>query len=230
MVTLYHHALCPHSRYVRIVMGEFGMDARFVEERAWERRRDFLVLNPAGTLPVLVEETGLAVSGPGVIAEYLEETRGLAPDARRLLPDAPEARAEVRRLVEWFNSKFFQEVTGYFVHEKVYKRHMSAGQGGGPPDMDCIRAGCANIVTHLRYIGWLTAKRNWLAGDSLTLADLAAAAHLSCADYLGDVPWAESENAKNWYARVKSRPSFRPLLGDRLPGMAPGPAYADLDF
>ena len=70
----------------------------------------------------------------------------------------------------------------------------------------------------------------WLAGDALSLADIAAAAHLSAIDYLGDVPWSDHEVAKEWYARIKSRPSFRPLLTDHIPGLAPPKHYTDLDF
>ena len=230
MATLYHHPLCPHSRFVRVVLGEYGIEPRLVEERAFDRRRDFLALNPAGQTPVLVEEMAPAVPGAIVIAEFLDETRGLALGERRLLPDDPLGRVEVRRLLDWFHGKFFAEVSSWLVHEKVYKRFMPSGAGGGAPDMELVRAARHNIRYHLKYIGWLTSQRNWLAGDRLTYADLAAAAHLSCVDFLSDVPWAEDENAKHWYARVKSRPSFRPILGDRLPGLTPSEAYADLDF
>jgi glutathione S-transferase len=96
--------------------------------------------------------------------------------------------------------------------------------------MGAIRAGRTNIRYHLKYIGYLIGQRNWLAGDQLTYADLAAAAHLSCVDYLGDVPWDEDDTAKHWYARVKSRPAFRALLADRIAGMPPPAHYADLDF
>jgi glutathione S-transferase len=116
------------------------------------------------------------------------------------------------------------------VHEKVTKRLMLPGQGGGAPDMELVRAARQNIRYHLRYIGWMLQSRNWLAGDRLTYADLAAAAHLSSVDFLGDVPWGEDEAAKHWYARVKSRPSFRAILNDRIAGMNPSPVYADLDF
>ena len=114
--------------------------------------------------------------------------------------------------------------------ERVFKRHMTQEQGGGPPDTEALRAARHNIRYHLAYIGWLVRTRDWLAGDRLSLADLAAAAHLSVVDYLGDVPWNEDEAAKNWYARVKSRPSFRPLLADTLAGLPPSKSYADLDF
>ncbi len=230
MVQLYHHAFCPLSRFARVSLGEYGLEPDLIEERVHERRREFLVLNPAGQTPVLVDEAAGVVPGANIIAEYLDETRGLALGDHRLLPDDPLGRIEVRRLLEWFNTKFYAEVSSWLVQEKIFKRHLTGDQGGGAPNMDLVRAARSNIRYHLRYIGWLTSQRNWLAGDKLTYADLAAAAHISCADYLGDVPWGEDENAKNWYARVKSRPSFRALLADRVTGLQPAAVYADLDF
>jgi glutathione S-transferase len=230
MITLFHHPFCPHSRFVRIGLAEHGIAPRLVEERVWERRETFLALNPEGRTPVLVEEGHPAVPGAEIIAEYLDETRGAELGDRRLLPAAPDARIEVRRLTRWFHEKFFGEVTEFLVTEKVYKRLMPAEDGGGPPDTAAIRAARHNIRYHLAYIGWLLRGRNWLAGDELTYADFAAAAHLSSADYLGDVPWDEDEGARNWYARVKSRPSFRTILADTLAGTPPSETYADLDF
>jgi glutathione S-transferase len=229
-VTLFHHPFCPHSRFVRMVLGEYGIPLRLVEEHVWERREAFLILNPAGTTPVLIEEATPAVPGAEIIAEYLDETRGAAQGDRRLLPEDVGGRIEVRRLTGWFHAKFFEEVTSLLVMEKVYKRYMTRQAGGGPPDTQVIHAARHNVRYHLAYIGWLMRSRNWLAGDRLSYADLAAAAHLSCVDYVGDVPWNEDEGAKNWYARVKSRPSFRPLLADLMPGIPPSPTYADLDF
>jgi glutathione S-transferase len=230
MTKLYHHPLDPHSRFIRLVLAEYGIDPDLVEERAFERRHEFLVLNPAGTVPVLVENTGAIIPGTGPISEYIDETRGHALAGRRLLPEGPAERIEVRRLLDWFNGKFYGEVSNWLVTEKVYKRFMSAEQGGGAPQMDLVRAARANIRYHLRYIGYLVGRRNWLAGSEMTYADLAAAAHLSSVDFLGDVPWGEDEMAKHWYARVKSRPGFRALLTDRVPGITPADAYADLDF
>lgn len=230
MPTLYHHPLCPHSRFIRLILAEYGVEPRLIEERASDRRPEYLALDPAGRTPVLVDDDDTVVPGASVIAEYLDETLGPAHSAGRLLPTAPLDRIETRRLVDWFNGKCFEEVTNWLVTEKVYKRFASAGNSGGAPDMDVLRVARANIRHHLRYIGYLTGARNWLAGERLTYADFAAAAHISCADYLGDVPWDEDEAAKHWYQRIKSRPAFRPLLTDRAPGMIPGPFYAELDF
>src|SRR5690242_10408227 len=233
MLTLFHHPICPRSRYVRLIFSEYGIPIRLVEERFWERREEFLLLNPAGELPVLVNEGEPPIPGAGIIAEYVEETLpdGQANQAQgRLLPQRPAQRIEVRRLASWFNDKFHSEVSGPLVTERAFKRHMTQEQGGGPPDTEALRAARHNIRYHMAYIGWLVRTRDWLTGDRLSLADLAAAAHLSAADYLGGVPWDEDEAARNWYARVKSRPSFRAILADTLAGIPPSKTYADLDF
>jgi glutathione S-transferase len=230
MFTLFHHPLCPHSRYVRLILGEYGIAARLVEERFWERREEFLLLNPAAELPVLLTEGEPPIPGATIVAEYIEETRGRDHDDDPLLPQSPGRRVEVRRLAEWFNDKFHAEVSGPLVTERAFKRHMTQEQGGGPPDTEALRAARHNIRYHMAYIGWLVRTRDWLTGDRLSLADLAAAAHLSVVDYLGEVPWSEDEATKNWYARVKSRPSFRAILADTLAGIPPSKTYADLDF
>ena len=230
MLTLFHHPLCPHSRYVRLILGEYGIGVHLVEERFWERRQEFLLLNPAGELPVLVAEGEPPIPGAAIIAEYIEETYTGENGGDRLLPQRPGRRVEVRRLASWFNDKFYTEVSRPLVTERVFKRHMTQDQGGGPPDTEALRAARQNIRYHVAYIGWLVRTRDWLAGDRLSLADIAAAAHLSAADYLGEVPWNEDEVAKNWYARVKSRPSFRAILADTMAGLPPSKSYADLDF
>jgi glutathione S-transferase len=170
------------------------------------------------------------IPGATIIAEYLDETLGSRLGDRRLMPTTAAERIEVRRLLSWFNEKFYDEASGPLVTERVYKRYMTAEQGGGAPSTDVLRAARANLRYHLAYIGWLARTRNFLAGDRITYADLAAAAHLSAIDYLGDVPWNEDDAAKAWYVRIKSRPSFRPLLNEWLAGL-PAPAhYIDLDF
>jgi len=230
MFTLFHHPFCPHSRFIRLVLGEYGLDVRLVEERFWERHEAFLALNPACTTPVLMTDRQLPVPTAAVIAEFIDETYGEQMGEKRLMPASIKERVEVRRLMAWFNEKFFEEASNPLVTERVYKRFMNEGSGGGPPSADVIRAAKTNVRYHLAYVGWLAQTRNFLAGNRLTYADLAAAAHLSAIDYLGDVPWIEDEAAKTWYARVKSRPSFRPLLSEWLAGVPASRTYVDLDF
>ena len=222
MRLLYHLPLSPFARKVRLALAEKRIPFDLRIERVWERRPEFLQMNPACTVPVLVEENGLTVADSWAICEYLDEAYPETPLLGRTLAE----RAEVRRLLAWIDQKFHADVTRNLLHEKQMKRLL--GQGG--PDAAALRAGYANLGPHLDYLAWLVETRPWLAGPALTLADLAAAAHLSALDYLGDVDWSLSEPVRDWYARVKSRPSFRPLLADRVSGLAPAPHYADLDF
>ena len=182
-------------------------------EKIWQRRPEFLAMNPAGDVPVMVEPDGTVISNSNVICEYLEE---IYPQTNLLGTD-PLARAEVRRLVGWFDVKFNHEVTQNIVGEKLMKQFLKLGEPNGP----AIRAGIANIHYHLDYIAWLMKERRWLAGDQITLADLAALSHLSAIDYIGDVPWEEHKQALDWYMRLCERPSFQSLLDDTVPGIAP---------
>lgn len=222
MRVLHHLWLSPFCRKVRVVLQEKRLDFEMRVENVWDRNEAFLALNPAGEVPVLVEEDGTAIADHAAICEYLDEIVAEPP----LIGRQPAERAEVRRLAAWFDQKFNREVTENLVGEKILKRFLKLGE----PDSRTIRAGHANIRYHLDYVGFLVDRRNWLAGDHFSLADIAAAAHLSCIDYLGDVPWEDHPEARDWYARVKSRPSFRPILRDSIAGAPPARHYADLDF
>src|SRR5258707_544278 len=154
MYTLFHHPFCPHSRFIRLVLGEYGLDLRLVEERVWERREAFLALNPAAATPVLIAEGFPPIPGAGIIAEYLDEAHGLDAGERRLLPASMAERVEVRRLMAWFNEKFFEEASNPLVTERIYKRFMSEENGGGAPPTDVIPAAKVNLRHHLAHIGW----------------------------------------------------------------------------
>jgi glutathione S-transferase len=222
MRVLYHLLLSPFARKVRLVLAEKNLEFTTKTERVWERRPEFLALNPAGEVPVLIEEDGTVLAGTDAIVEYLDEVYR----EKILIGINPVDRAEVRRLCAWFDGKMYGEVTENLLGEKMMKRFFGHGQ----PNSHAIRAGHANLPYHLDYIGFLTERRRWLAGDHFSLADISAAAQLSSLDYLGDVPWDAHEPAKEWYARIKSRPSFRPILADHLPGAPPPKHYTDLDF
>ena len=221
MRRLYHQPLSPFCRKIRLVLAEKSIEVELVDEKPWERRMDFLRMNPAGQVPVLkIDDLVLAESS--AIFEYLEETQPEPP----LLPKDPAMRAEARRLAAWFDDKFHREVTANLLYERVYKKLSKSGY----PESERIKAGLKNIRYHLDYIGWPMDHRRWLAGNQMTIADFAAAAQLSCLDYVGDVDWARNEGLHNWYAKIKSRPAFRSILADLVPGFTPPAHYADLDF
>ncbi|MEI6800734.1 MAG: glutathione S-transferase family protein [Pseudomonadota bacterium] len=221
MIRLYHFPLSPFCRKVRLTLAEKKLEVELVEERYWEQDPEFLRRNPAGKVPVLKMESKLLTESQA-ICEYLDETVPAAP----LMPRDAESRHEVRRLCLWFDDKFHSEVTSKLLYERVYKKIM----GQGYPDSKNVKSGATRIKYHLDYMGWLLEQRRWLAGDGMTLADFAAASHLSALDYISDVDWNRNGLVKDWYAKIKSRPAFRPLLSDQIPGFPPPAHYADLDF
>lgn len=230
MPTLYHHPMSPASRFIRLVLSEYGFQVELVEEQTWEMRREFLSLNPSGTLPVYVDDNMRVLAGAFVISEFVDETHGVLKRDRRLFAEDPFQRAEIRRLTEWFLQKMEQDVTRPLVRERVHKLHMPPTLGGGAPDSKVLRTARGNIRQHLKYLSWLAGSRPWLAGERLSYADLSAGAAISVLDYLGEIEWSEAPVAKDWYQRLKSRPSFRPLLAERVRGLTPVSHYADLDF
>ena len=230
MHQLYHHPMSAASRYVRLLLGEYGESVEFIEEKPWARREAFLARNPAGTVPVLIADGADPICGGMIVGEYLDETIGAMMREKRLMPENSGERAEVRRLIDWFLNKFESEVVRYLVGERVFKQLMRSEEGGGPPDASKIRAARANLKQHMKYTSRLAASRNWLAGARISCADIAAAASLSVLDYLGEIDWDEEPPAKDWFARMKSRPSFRPLLADKVLGLPPASHYIDLDF
>jgi glutathione S-transferase len=221
MIQLYQFALSPFCRKVRLVLGEKKLEVELVDERYWEASAEFHRRNPAGKVPVLRID-GLILSDSNAICEYLEEVH----PTPALMPVDPAARAEVRRLVAWFDDKFHHEVTSKLVYERINKKLTRAGY----PDGKNVKTGAQRIKFHIDYMGWLLDQRRWLAGNQMSLADFAAAAHLSCLDYISDVDWNRNVQVKDWYAKIKSRPAFRSLLADQVPGFRPSEHYADLDF
>lgn len=216
-----HNNISPHCRKIRILMAEKKMLFVLKEENPWALSKDILKINPAGELPIFIFD-GNIIAGNYAITEFLEETY----TQNRLIHGNNKQRAETRRLIDWFDNKFYREVYQYIVWEKIYKR-FALHQ---PPESKRIKAGLNNLRFHLEYIDWIVERNNYLVDNDFSLADISAAAQLSVIDYLGDVPWQDFKNAKLWYSKIKSRPSFKEILNDRIKGIYPSNHYADLDF
>ena len=225
MRTLYHWPLDPASRQARIALGEKKLKFRLEPVNPWDIPESILNISPEGMPPIMIEATSdgnVVISGPRAICEYVQDSTPRHP----IIGETPQARAEARRICSWFDQKFADEVNAYIMHEKVEK----ILTGGGNPDTATLRIGRDHLAFHLDYISWLLERRSWLAGHDFSLADIAAGAHISCLDFLGEINWKNRSDIKNWYQKLKSRPSFRALLSDRVPGLTPPRHYADLDF
>ncbi|MBU0554760.1 MAG: glutathione S-transferase family protein [Alphaproteobacteria bacterium] len=220
---LYQFPLCPFSRKVRFLMAEKGIVYETVRESPWEARDEFLDLNPAGATPVIVSDDGAAtLADSQAICEYFEETVDQFP----LIAGSALARAEVRRLVAWLDQIVYRDVVAPLLNERMIKRVVSRAS----PDAGALRDAMRRANTHMDYMDYLLDHRSWLAGGTMSLADITAAAHISVADYLGGIDWEGHGPTKRWYAGIKSRPSFRPLLSERMEVVTPPKYYDQPDF
>ncbi len=224
MYKLFHHPICPFSRKVRIYLAAKEIKFTLVVENFWTRRADFLALNPAATVPVLVDNNSHhIICGSNIIVEYLEEKY----QKNNFLGEEIQQRAESRRIQAWFDEKFYQEVSKYILHERFFKRYIP---GSSAPDSEILRAARQNLITHLTYMAYLLESRKYLNGEHISLADFAAAAHLSVLDYFGDINWQHYPMVKDWYAMVKSHKVFGEILKDRLTNINPPVWYTNIDF
>ncbi|MEA3017654.1 MAG: glutathione S-transferase [Sphingomonadales bacterium] len=223
MWQLYQFPLCPFSRKVRLLLGEKGVAHELVRESPWLRRDEFVDMNPAAQTPVLVDDKlGTVLIDSAAICEYFEETIQKSP----MIPGTAVNRAEVRRLVAWLDDRLYREVVAPMMEERMTKRLVSRD----PPDTRVLREAMKVANNYLDYLDYLLDHRRWLGGPVLSLADLAAAAHLSVADYLGGIEWRGHKQTTDWYSVIKSRPSFRPLLTERMEVIAPPIHYDKVDF
>ncbi|RHW17589.1 glutathione S-transferase family protein [Sphingomonas gilva] len=222
MWQLFQFPLCPFSRKVRLLLGEKSVGYELVRESPWLRRDEFIDLNPAGQTPVMADPTsGILLIDSTAICEYFEETI----DKAALINGTAVNRAEIRRLVAWFDTQFYGDVVAPLMYERMEKRLVHRMT----PDAKILREAMKRAIAHLDYVDFLLDHRNWIGGATLSLADLAAAAHISVADYLGGIDWKGHEQTRRWYAGLKSRPSFRPMLAERMEVIAPPKHYDKLD-
>ena len=225
MYRLYHHPICPFSRKVRTFLAAKDIGFEYIQENFWERKKEFIAMNPAGTVPILFDNSNSTViCESSVIIEYIEENH---KDTKNYLGDSTIKRAEVRRLQNWFDEKFYNEISKYVLNERYFNRYLP---GSYSPDSEILRVSRKNLNIHLSYIEYLLESRKYLAGDQISVADFAAASQLSVLDYFGDINWQHYIPAKEWYSLIKSHKIFGEILKDRLTNIEPPQWYDKLDF
>ena len=225
MYRLYHHSICPFSRKVRVYLAAKEIGFELIQENFWERRKEFIAMNPSGTVPVLFDNANATlIATSSVIIEYIEEKHN---ETQSFIGDSIAKRAEVRRLQNWFDEKFYYEVSKYVLNERYFNRYLP---GSHSPNSETLRVARRNLNIHLSYIEYLLESRKYLAGDQISLADFAAACQISVLDYFGDINWHHYLPAKDWYSLIKSHKIFGEILKDRIPNINPPEWYSKLDF
>ena len=222
MITLYHYYLCSSSRYIRLILEEQKIKYETQLENYWKPQKDFLQLNPAGHLPVIVNEENFPVIGANACIEYIKDLEV----KNRLFVDDYREKAEINRLVHWFDVIFKKEVFDPIIYEKVFSGILD----NITPNSENIRAALNNLDFHIEYFNYLLNSKNYFIKDDLTFLDFLAAANFSVLDYLGLLNLKDYENIKEWYFKIKSRPSFKTLLKDQIVGLNPHENYKIIDI
>jgi len=224
MYRLFHQVICPFSRKIRILMAEKNLDFHLIVENFWLNRREFIALNPRSQVPVLVDDKGFGICDSANIVEYLEEKHDCG---RKFLGTDFYEKAEIRRLQDWFDDKFFNEVSKYILNERFFNQFLHKKN---TPNLEVIRIAKYNLENHLDYLEFLLTNSQYLTLDRFTIADIAAAAQISVLDYFGDIKWQNRDVVKNWYCIIKSQKGFSDILRDRISSISPCEHYNKLDF
>jgi glutathione S-transferase len=230
MYTLYHQSLCPFSRKIRFFLAEKNISFELIKENFWERRKEFVAINTSGTVPVLFDKhSHHIICGSSVIVEYIEEKHNENHDciSHNYIGDSPIKKAEARRIQLWFDEKFYNEVSKYILKERFFNRFIP---NSPTINAEHLRLARYNLNIHLNYIEFLLESRKYLAEDKISIADFAAAGHISALDYFGDITWHNRDLLKEWYCVVKSQKGFSEILKDRIAGTSPTAQYSKLDF
>ncbi len=219
MNELHHYLLCPSSRFIRAILDEKKIYTSQIIENFWDPSEKFLHMNPAGFFPVIKTENDHVIVGAQVIMEYLEE----------LIPNPSffqnSNKNEVRRIVHWFDNSFKKEVVMPLLEEKILKIYLNSA-----PNSQVIRIARLNLKHHMKYFNYLIKKNDFLIDDTISYADFYFGASLSVLDYIDEMNFYEFEKLKNLYLVIKSRPSFKKILKDRIIGVNPSSNYQNFDY
>jgi len=222
MFTLYHYHLCPSSRFVRLLLNEYRIEYVTQLENYWKPQDEFLLINPAGHLPVLVDSTNFPIIGSNACMEYIKDL-DLKPN---IFSSDYRNKAEIYRLYHWFDTLFKKEVLDPIIYEKVFSRVVE----NIIPNSENIRNAMQNLSFHIKYFEYLLKDKDFLITETISSCDLLAAANFSVLDYLGLLDLCDSLIFKEWYLKIKSRPSFKSLLKDHIVGLNPHENYKYLDL
>lgn len=223
MYRLYHHPICPVSRSVRVLCLEKAIDIDLMVENFWERRDKFIKINPSCSVPFLASSPNILIYGFDPIVEYIEE---VFHDKDRYIFGDPMEKAEIRKIIHWVNVKMYEDATKHILNEKIYN-FLTTKEF---PNASTLKICRTNLSHHLMYLNFLLTKKEWLGGNDFSLADIVASCHISSLDYINEINWDFYKELKDWYVVIKSKPSFRQILRDSIPGFTPSPQYRELDF
>lgn len=199
-----YQSIGPNPRLVRMFLVEKGIELPAVEVDiiAGENRQPpFLAINPSGSTPVLMLDSGEALAETTAICEYLEELHPQPP----LIGSTPEARARTRMWTRRVDLAIVQPMTNGF--------RAAEGLPLFKDRVHCLPQAADDLKATAREgLAWLEAQigdRPFIAGDALTLADIVLYSFVEFGALVGQGLDPALGRLGGWHARMAVRDSAR---------------------
>ncbi|HRI17352.1 MAG TPA: glutathione S-transferase family protein [Burkholderiaceae bacterium] len=203
---LYYHPASTTSRTVMLFAAEAGiaLDMQIVDLFTGEHYKPpFEAVNPNHLIPVL-EDGDFRLTESSAILKYLADQAG-SP----LYPKEAKARARVNERMDWVNTQLCRDLAYGTVYPQIFATHKRRSEEAHDATLQWGKE---------RAQGWLRvmndhflAGQPWLAGGTMTIADLFAAPFVALAELVGS-DFTAYPNVRAWLARMKALPSWAPTF------------------
>ncbi|HVJ93746.1 MAG TPA: glutathione S-transferase family protein [Labilithrix sp.] len=198
---LYHFQFSSNARKALMTAYQLGLSVELVNvdlSKGEQRRPEFLALNPNGKVPVLVDDDFVLFESQAIMSYFAGKTPG-----QKIYPTDLRARADVDKWMFW-SANHFGTAIATLNWERVVKKFL----GHGAPDAAQVERGEAMFHTFAKVLDAHLAKRQWVSGSELTLADIAIACPLMV-EVPAALPTADYPNLRQWFLRVQELDSWK---------------------
>jgi glutathione S-transferase len=163
----------------------------------------FAALNPSRLVPVL-DDGGFVLTQASAILRYLASK---APTS--LYPTEPRTRARIDEVIAWFEADFNKDFGFQYVYPQLFPHHARGTAEATRQTVDWgrdkSRAWLSVLESH-----FLSGGKDFLVGDTLTIADLVGVAVISLGELVG-CTFADYANVRRWYVNVSSQPAWQKI-------------------
>lgn len=166
--------------------------------RGEQRSPEYLKLNPNGKVPTLVDGD-FSLWESTAIMMYLADKKGETP----VYPRDIQARADVSRWICWSHAHFTPQI-GILNFENMIKKLVRAGD----PDPARVKGANEELLRLGAILDAHLAKRTWLTGETLTLADVAVACPMM-SSIPAKLPLGDFANLQSWYGRIRELDAWK---------------------
>lgn len=197
---LYYFPPSPNTRKAHAVAIHLGLplDLRLIDLQQGEQRTpEFIALNPTGRTPVL-QDGDFILWESTAIMQYLASQ---VPNS--LWPEDARSRADIMRWQSW-QLAHWHGVCQPLQYENFVKPLLQLGE----PDPQVVQEATERFHQEAAVLNDHLAKREFLVGDGLTLADFSVASDLTYAGP-GQFPLTDYAPLRAWYARIEALPAWQ---------------------